>query len=383
MADNNYSVSCTDTQSNILVVTSYCNLGTSFSYTQASAGLVNFSSTSTGTVYPGVYWENWNYGDGGTGGGPNPSHTYVNGTYTISLTLSYTTTPNCPVTQTQVITVTSNSCNLVPGATHTVGASGLVNFNNTTAGTTTASTYFWNFGDGSTGTGVNPSHTYGSSGMYNVTYTVSNGGGCQTTGNFNVNANTAPCVANSNFSLNPSGTPQSWFAIPSYPWNVQSAMWSWGDGSFTPTLSPASHQYSVAGTYTICLTVTVSCGQTSQTCSSYFINKGGESMQMITVTVQLPGTVTDLSNLTGENIHSSVFPNPSNGTFQLDLNGLNEGTVKLSVYNTVGQVVYETNATATNGELSKSLNLNNLSSGVYFLKVNSGSASHTKKIVIK
>jgi PKD repeat protein len=36
-------------------------------------------------------------------------------------------------------------------------------------------TYSWDFGDGSTGTGASPSHTYASQGTYNVVVTVSDG----------------------------------------------------------------------------------------------------------------------------------------------------------------------------------------------------------------
>src|SRR5258708_38057309 len=35
-----------------------------------------------------------------------------------------------------------------------------------------AITYAWSFGDGATGTGVRPSHTYGDNGAYTVTLTV-------------------------------------------------------------------------------------------------------------------------------------------------------------------------------------------------------------------
>jgi PKD repeat protein len=46
------------------------------------------------------------------------------------------------------------------------------NFTDTTSG---AISWLWNFGDGSTDTTQNPSHTYASSGQYNVSLTVNNG----------------------------------------------------------------------------------------------------------------------------------------------------------------------------------------------------------------
>jgi PKD repeat protein len=52
------------------------------------------------------------------------------------------------------------------------GASGLVNFTSTS---TNATTYAWNFGNGSTSTQQNPTNTYTSNGTYNVTLVAGNG----------------------------------------------------------------------------------------------------------------------------------------------------------------------------------------------------------------
>jgi PKD repeat protein len=52
-------------------------------------------------------------------------------------------------------------------------------------------TYAWNFGDGSTGTGVSPMHTYAAAGTYSVTVTVSDGHGGTASGNVSVTVLTA------------------------------------------------------------------------------------------------------------------------------------------------------------------------------------------------
>jgi chitodextrinase len=60
--------------------------------------------------------------------------------------------------------------------TPTSGAGPLpVNFTSTSTGT--IGTYSWNFGDGSTSSAQNPSHTYAANGRYTVTLTVSGPGG--------------------------------------------------------------------------------------------------------------------------------------------------------------------------------------------------------------
>jgi PKD repeat protein len=40
------------------------------------------------------------------------------------------------------------------------------------------STFLWNFGDNQTSTDVNPTHTYTTSGIFNVTLTQTNANGC-------------------------------------------------------------------------------------------------------------------------------------------------------------------------------------------------------------
>ncbi|OLF14404.1 glycosyl hydrolase [Actinophytocola xinjiangensis] len=59
----------------------------------------------------------------------------------------------------------------------------------------TALTYHWNFGDGSTSTSANPSHTYSANGQYTATLTVTDGGGRSAAANVVITVgNTAPTV---------------------------------------------------------------------------------------------------------------------------------------------------------------------------------------------
>lgn len=66
-----------------------------------------------------------------------------------------------------------------PTANFTYTVNGLsVNFSDSSSDTgSTISSYSWNFGDGGSSTSANPSHTYASSGTYNVTETVTDGNG--------------------------------------------------------------------------------------------------------------------------------------------------------------------------------------------------------------
>ncbi|MDO9000102.1 MAG: PKD domain-containing protein [Bacteroidota bacterium] len=384
-ANNNFTSTCMDSSVISVFVNSYpCVLNANFSFTQGANGLVNFSSTSTGTIAQTTY--SWSFGNNTFGSGANPSQTYVNnGTFTVTLS-AMNNFSNCVSTTSQVVTVTSNTCNINAGFTNTQGANGLVNFNSTSTGTNANTSYYWNFGDGFTSTSNSPSHTYTSSGAYSVYFKAydSNNIFCKDSIIQLVNVTSAPCVANSNFSLAPNTSTTSfvWDATPASPWNVVAATWSWGDNSVSNTLY-TSHTYSASGTYSICLTVTVSCGGSSSTCVNQFIFKttSSQNMQMIQVNVVAPALIpTGIKNAEIETINYEIYPNPNNGQFELKLNNSRNEIVKIKVYSLIGELVYETDT--KNDNLIKNINLSDVSNGVYFIKVNSNNKELTKKIII-
>ncbi len=126
--------------------------------------------------------------------------------------------------------------------------------------------YAWDFGDGTTGTGVRTSHAYTKSGTYSVALTVTDDAGAKTTSTQPVTvtiANKAPvakatvtctgltCTADATGSTDADGT-------------VASHAWDFGDGS-TGTGATASHDYAATGSYTVTLTVTDDAGVTTST----------------------------------------------------------------------------------------------------------------------
>ncbi|MEQ8907762.1 MAG: choice-of-anchor J domain-containing protein [Vicingaceae bacterium] len=79
----------------------------------------------------------------------------------------------------------------------------------------------------------------------------------------------------------------------------------------------------------------------------------------------------------------SVYPNPSNGLFNLILNQTNSNqTVDMQLINMSGQVVYHEKQTAS--ELNnKAFDFKHLESGVYFVKVNAANEHIIKRLIIK
>jgi mono/diheme cytochrome c family protein len=74
--------------------------------------------------------------------------------------------------------------------TGVVGTAVLFNGGGSTAPGSSISSYAWNFGDGTNGTGANPSHTYAASGLYTVTLTVTAANGLTGTATTTANIGT-------------------------------------------------------------------------------------------------------------------------------------------------------------------------------------------------
>jgi len=138
---------------------------------------VQFKDESTNTP---TSWE-WDFGDGETSKEQSPTHTYeTTGTYTVKLTAANYGGSNA-TTKTDYIAVTSDVS--APGASFTSDANSgrvpfTVQFTDTSTGS--VSSWKWDFGDGSTSTEQNPTHTYVVEGSYNVTLTATGPGGSNT-----------------------------------------------------------------------------------------------------------------------------------------------------------------------------------------------------------
>jgi PKD repeat protein len=156
-----------------------------------------------------------------------------------------------------------------PTASFTATANGLTVALDASSSSTTdgvIANYAWDFGDGSTGTGITASHNYAAAGKYLVrlTTTTSNGGIATTSQTVSVTVpNQVPvasfvsscrylaCSFDGTRSADPDGT------IASYKWDF-------GDGKSATGASPA-HSFAASGSYQVKLTVTDNKGATGST----------------------------------------------------------------------------------------------------------------------
>jgi hypothetical protein len=75
----------------------------------------------------------------------------------------------------------------------------------------------------------------------------------------------------------------------------------------------------------------------------------------------------------------NIYPNPSNGQINIKINKF-VGKVNLQIIDLNGRVVYSLKNTDFNVE--KSINLNNLESGMYLVKIEGDELNYTKKIIL-
>ncbi len=163
---------CASTVQHPLVVKPYPVPG--YSLTENCQGLP-LQFTDTSTIETGIVagW-NWNFGPLGTSNVPAPTVTsQIPGTYAVSLTV--TSGEGCAATVQDSFTVFANPIvSFTPDPLF--GPPPLtVNFINNTTG---AVLYSWDFGDGFTGNGFNPSHIYQDTGAYTITLIAWSAEGC-------------------------------------------------------------------------------------------------------------------------------------------------------------------------------------------------------------
>jgi len=227
-----------------------------------------------------VQWA-WNFDDPASGlnnnsNAQNPSHSFSTaGTFDVRLIV--TNTNGCM--DTTVIAVTINSRPVANFTADTACYGDMTSFTDlSTTSTSTIASRFWQFGDGQTGTGANPTHLYANPATYTVILTVTTAAGCTKDTSKQVivypaltaafSYNSPACAGDSILFTDLSNSPHG---------HITDWVWDFGDGTGTVTITfPAnpnvSHMYANGGTYTVTLTITNSDGCTKTKTNQVTIN---------------------------------------------------------------------------------------------------------------
>ncbi|MEP7169891.1 MAG: PKD domain-containing protein, partial [Bacteroidota bacterium] len=372
----------------------------------------------------------WNFGDGSIISTiTNPSHIYsANGTYTVTLlvsnacsidSLQQQVTINVPQAAIAAFTINTQPCDLT------------VSFSNQSLNGTT---WQWNFGDTTISSQQNPSHTYTSAGIYNISLIVSNS-----------------CSSDTllqQVDLTLAVSPQSDFEFSTQPCdltlslinqsqNADSLLWNFGDGNTDTTFAPI-HFYLNNGIYSLSLITYNQCGtdtlikivvdtfsqgialfdieqkpcksevqffNQSQNAFSYLWNFGDGNSDTtknpiheylfagnytITLTVNDGTLCADTMSKTETIINSDTSnlfvpncftPNGDTKNEVLEITGFNDcETYHLSIYNRWGQSVYETDD--INKFWDGKFKGENVPDGVYFLVITGKQFSMNRTVTV-
>ncbi len=219
--------------------------------------------TYIGTV-PGGSSVAWAFGDGHTGSGTTSTNTYsLNGVYNVRMIV--TDVNGCIDTVYHTETIYNLRANMIdtPSAgcvPLTVHFSQFV-YTTIPSGTATTypypiSSYAWTFGDGSTGAGATPVHTYTAAGTYFVYCTITTSNGCTVTDTGTIHVGTPPIA---NFYATPTHEcfhNNSIQFISTSTGTITDYKWTYGDGGIDSCACPTpTHHYPLPGIFTVTLIV--------------------------------------------------------------------------------------------------------------------------------
>ncbi|MGI9236483.1 MAG: PKD domain-containing protein, partial [Woeseiaceae bacterium] len=233
---------------------------------EAGTTLIQFDGSGSDDPDNDVLAYDWDFGDGNTGDGVMPSHTYVTaGNFEISLIVNDGMADSDPAVTTATISepVTNLAPVADPGGLY-AGEPGIaVQFDGTGSSDPNGDTltYAWDFGDGAMGDGATPNHVYVADGVYTVTLTVNDGqiDSVPTTTNVEIAtppANREPIADAGGPYSGDTGTAIMFDSSASSDPDGDSLTYAWdfGDGMTGIGATP-QHTYATAGTYTVGLVV--------------------------------------------------------------------------------------------------------------------------------
>ena len=316
-----------------------------------------FEVSFTNTSESGESFE-WSFGDDSTSTAENPVHLYeANST---SFTVQLITTNSCGSdTISQEITIEGEAPVVGFESSEAKGCAPLtINFTDSSIGEPT--TWNWSFpgGEPASSQEQNPEVTYASPGLYSVSLEVGNpfGSTSQTFDNF-VEIIDLPTASFDFFQEDLKVV----FESTSTGENVN-YLWLFGDGNQSQEASP-THIYENTGMYTVQLLLTNECGTDTST-------------QNINLILDNIIEVEWLESI-------NLFPNPNDGNFSVELNGIQSKQLKFRVLNVLGQEFYIEKINVNTSYLLKQIEVKNLAAGVYFLEIEAGLNNAYYKIVVE
>ncbi|MEL6625523.1 MAG: PKD domain-containing protein, partial [Bacteroidota bacterium] len=291
------------------------------SQTQGCAPLtVNFgnSSTANGAIV-GNFWD---FGDGGNAVLSSPSYTFFTpGTYQVKLFV--TDNNGCQDSTTEIITVLGSPLPNFIVSSDQGCAPKTVQFTDASVSNAGIQSWFWDFGDGNTGTGNQPQHTYVTNGSFDVSLTVTDANGCVATQVLpDLIELDAPDVSLTSDAV-PSCPPLTVNFTGAAQSDTTIVQWEWlfGDGS-SATTQNASYIYTQSGNFDVTLIVVDAKGCTDTLTEPQLVTIFDRPVADFAVSdsgICVPATIslTDTSTSAGVPIVSYTYDVSGGGQFNI------------------------------------------------------------------
>ena len=352
--DGNYTVrlivknstGCTDTLTRVNAIT-LGNANADFSAPDkvcqgSPAVIINTSKP----LVSGVFWD---FGDGTVSTDTTPVKQYASpGNYVIKMVVNFGT---CSDSVSRPIVVLAKPViNFTADKTNDCKVPFIVNFTQNVIG---GISYLWDFGDNTSSTATDPTHTYNTPGKHDVTLIASNLAGCSDTlikHEFiqiqlpEVSILNLPVTGCAPFTFTFASTVVATAPVIGYKWNF-------GDGSTSPAANP-SHTFSQPGSYTISVIITTTGGCTDTSTIADGVVVGNKPVALFSATPRntcatFPVNFTDLSTGNPDEWNwqfgdggTSAEQNPTHlytdtGYFTVTLIAMNKGcadTIKFNKY---------------------------------------------------
>lgn len=212
------------------------------------SGCVPFTKTfsSTTSSLDAVTGYFWNFGDGNTASTATPTHTYtVAGAFTVSVII--TTAGGCKDTAIMQKAITASIQPVVNFSATPTTACAKTTIQFTDLSTGTATSWLWNFGDGSFSNAQNPSHMYSDTGKFSVQLTVTNSG-CTGFKFVKDYIHILPPIAAFVFTMDCKKPYERVFLDRSI--GADQLTWNFGDGTTSTDRNPI-HTYATKGVYVV------------------------------------------------------------------------------------------------------------------------------------
>lgn len=141
--------------------------------------------------------------------------------------------------------------------------------------------------------------------------------------------------------------------------HATSYFWDFGDGTTSQSSNP-EHTYASNGMYLVRLIAKTACG-------------------FADTTVQQIGVVSEFEPAWLDRF--SLAPNPTNGTFNLEMSGEPQEKMSLLLSNSIGQSLYQEELGFQSGYIRKTFDLSGQAAGIYTLQIRSGKEAKSLRIV--